>query len=141
MSIKYPGNWKVVENALGTIVAFMSPQDSASDTLSENVNIAAGTYTQKETLEEYRDGTTNGFPQLLEDYRQIEISEAKVNGYGGFKHVYTFKQRGITLKGAQYILYTKYFVYAVTFTATVDSYDTYLPTFEAMAKSFTSTRT
>lgn len=134
--IKYPSVWTKSEEIIGTIVAFLSPQESSSDSFRENLNVYIGNLSQSMTLDDYIDLSNNQLKQLITDYSIIDSSATTLAGNPAHKVIFTGKQGGFNLKWMQVYMIKNNRDYVISYTAEEDKYSYFLGTIQEMINSF-----
>ncbi len=135
--IKYLSDWTKQEQVMGSIVAFSSPQESASDIFLENLNvIVQDLSTQPMTLSDYTDLSVDQISRLITDSNIIDSSATTLAGNPAHKLVYTGKHEQHNLKWMQVWTIKNNKVYLISCTAEVDKYSDFLRTIQQMINSF-----
>lgn len=140
--IHYPSNWtRQEQEPFGTLalifVAFLSPQESASDMFLENINITVQDLSnQPMTLDEYTNLSINQMSQYITDFNIIDSSVTTLVGNPAHKIVYTGKEGQNNLKWMQIWTIKDNKAYVITYTAKIDTYSNFLGTIQQMINSF-----
>ena len=138
-SLKYPPSWALKENALGVVVAFISPPESALDIYQENVNIVIQDLPpeKKISLEDY---SALAIKQLHAVFGQnITILESKPTYFLGkpaYKLVYFGKGVEADLKWMHVCRIIDSRAIQFTYSALSSRFDQYLSSVEKMISSF-----
>jgi serine/threonine-protein kinase len=141
IKLVYPKEWEKKVGELGTIVAFLSPPESASDTFRENVNIAIEDISSRPmTLDEYTNLSLSQLDQFVQNANVLESGEDTLGGIRAHRLVYTGEMESngkiYTLKWLQVYTIKNNKVYMFTYTSAEDSYSDYLDSVEQMIDSF-----
>jgi eukaryotic-like serine/threonine-protein kinase len=135
--IKYPSDWTKNEQVMGTVAAFLSSQESASDIFQENLNvIVQDLSTQPMTLEEYTELSVGQVEQFITDANILDSSATTLDGNSAHKVVYTGKQGQYNLKWMQIWTVKDNTAYVLSYTAEVNKYSDFLDTAQEMINSF-----
>ena len=135
--IKYPSDWTKHEQVMGTVAAFLSPQESASDIFQENLNVIIQDLSvQPMTLEEYTELSVGQVEQFITDANIIDSSATTLDGNSAHKVVYTGKQGQYNLKWMQIWTVKDDTAYVLSYTAEVNKYNDLLDTAQEMVNSF-----
>jgi eukaryotic-like serine/threonine-protein kinase len=137
-SIKYPGNWELIENYMGVItVIFISPMEFEYDSFRENVNIIAHDVSEYNiTLEEYNELSVEQIKQTITDV-DIKSNEAfTLNGNPAYRVEYTGVQGESTLKWMQIYTIKGNNAYIITLTADIERFDEFAGFTENMINEF-----
>lgn len=141
ISLIYPKDWEKKVGKMGTVVAFLSPPENASDEFRENVNIVIEDISsQPMTLDEYTNLSLNQLDQFVQNPNILESSEDTLSGIRAYRLVYTGEMESngnvYALKWLQVYTIKNNKVYMFTYTSAEDSYSDYLDSVEEMIDSF-----
>jgi serine/threonine-protein kinase len=137
IKIGYPADWTKKEQYMESVVAFLSPKESPSDTFQENVNIIVQDLSaQPMTLEEYTELSINQIGQLVTNANIIESEATSLANNPGHKLVYTGIQGEYELKWMQIWTIKDNKAYIITYTAQIDKYSDFLEPVKQMIDSF-----
>ncbi|MBF0484890.1 MAG: hypothetical protein HQL16_00080 [Candidatus Omnitrophica bacterium] len=89
-SIKYPGDWKVVErNQPGAIVGFVSPKEGPLDTFLENIAITKTDLSKRPmTMKEYTDLTIKQMTAIFNNIKVVESADLLLSRHLAHKFVF-----------------------------------------------------
>lgn len=141
ITIVYPEDWEKKTGEMGTVVAFLSLREGASDDFRENVNIAIQDLSaQPMTLDEYTNLSLSQLDQYIQNPNVIESSKTTLDGNPAHKLVYTgeMEQQDVRylLKWLQVYTIKGDKLYLITYTSKEDSYSDYLDNVQKMIDSF-----
>ena len=135
--IKYPSDWTKQEQVPGLVAAFLSPQESASDTYQENFGVfIEDLSTQPMTLEEYTELSVTSIEQLITDANILDSSTTTLDGNSAHKVVYTGRLEQYNLKWMQIWTVKDNTAYVLTYVSEVNKYNDFLDTVQEMVNSF-----
>ncbi|MBD2595289.1 serine/threonine protein kinase [Nostoc spongiaeforme FACHB-130] len=137
VKINYPDNWAVQEtpNAVTQdIVTFLSPKQSDSDQFQELVTIRVEALSS--TLDESKDLFIREVKNTVDDAQIESSSEITLANQRANQLVFTGKIDNGRLKSLQVWTLQNDNAYIITYTATVDEYNNFLPIAEKMIQSF-----
>ncbi|MGB2754571.1 MAG: hypothetical protein WBD75_10330 [Phycisphaerae bacterium] len=135
-SIRFPAEWEQKENVMGSVVIALSPAEGADDAFRENVNVVVEALPSPMTLDEYFNLSMANLRKLLTEARQPEIADARIGGEAAKQVVYQTTMGQIRVKSMLYVAVKGQRGYAVTCSATPDSFDAYKARFEEIAGTF-----
>jgi hypothetical protein len=135
-SIRFPEDWERKENVMGTVVIALSPAQGADDAFRENVNVTVETLPSPMTLDEYFNLSMVNLGKLLTEARKPEVADARIGGEAAKRVVYQTTMGQIGVKGMLYVAVKGNRGYALTCSATPDSFDAYKARFEEIAGTF-----
>ncbi|ALF54357.1 serine/threonine protein kinase [Nostoc piscinale CENA21] len=137
VKINYPDNWAVQEtpNAVTQdIVTFLAPKQSDYDQFQELVTIRVEPLSS--TLDESKDLFIREVKNTVDDAQIESSSETTLANQRANQLVFTGKIDNGRLKSLQVWTLQNDNAYIITYTATVDEYDKFLPIAEKMIRSF-----
>jgi len=135
-SIRFPAEWEQKENVMGTVVIALSPAEGEADTFRENVNVVVEALPTPMDLEKYLELTVANLKNLLSAGQEPEVSDATLGGEKAKRVVYQTTMGQIGVKGTLYVAVKGNRGYAITCSATPDSFDAYKAQFERIAGTF-----
>jgi hypothetical protein len=135
-SIRFPAEWEQKENVMGTVVIALSPAEGADDPFRENVNVVVEALPAKMDLEKYLELSMANLKNLLSAGREPEVSDTTLGGEKAKRVVYQTTMGQIGVKGTLYVAVKGGRGYALTCSATPDSFDAYKARFEEIAGTF-----
>jgi hypothetical protein len=152
VEIKYPSDWEVDSQNYNegntrytTVVGFYSLFEDVNDLYTDNVEIVSDKIPYKKIdLSAYLDETTNIYKKDAKGFQLISSSQdATLAGLPAYKLTWTQESTGedpIPLKRTEIgTIFEDKNAIAVTYTAEEDSYEDYLPIFNEMVESLTTT--
>jgi len=135
-SIRFPAEWEQKENVMGSVVIALSPAEGAADTFRENVNVTVESLPSPMTLDEYFNLSMANLKNLLSAGQEPEVSDTTLGGEKAKRVVYQTTMGQIDVKGMLYVAVKGNRGYALTCSATPDSFDAYKARFEEIAGTF-----
>lgn len=124
LSIQYPSNFEAIEGFMGSVVAFMSPQESVDDDFFQNVNILTEDIAGYDiTLEEYTQLTIDGINALVTNatFEDQQTQGITVDGNEAVLVQYTGVQGQYTLRFKQVLTLVGDTAYVFTYTANAEN--------------------
>ena len=138
--IKYPADWKKVEEGLPSsmVVAFVLPRESDSDKYLQRLVIAINKLRVNMSVDEYSEAYINESGELYTDFKILESSASTLAGNPAHKIVFTWKEQDsdVVKKYMRLLSIKDKKAYIVAFDAEAGKYSDYLPTVEGMIDSF-----
>ena len=135
-SIRFPAEWEQKENVMGTAVMALSPAEGAGDTFRENVNVTVEALPTPMDLEKYFELSLLNLKKLLDGGQPPEVSDATLGGEKAKRVIYQTTMGQIGVKGMLYVAVKGNRGYALTCSATPDSFDAFRPTFDEIVGTF-----
>ena len=135
-SIRFPAEWEQKENVMGTVVIALSPAQGADDAFRENVNVTVEALPTPRTLDEYCNLSMANLKSLLSAGQEPEVSDTTLGGEKAKRVVYQATMGQIGVKGVLYVAVKGDRGYAITCSATPDSFDAYKAQFERIVGTF-----
>jgi eukaryotic-like serine/threonine-protein kinase len=135
-SVDYPSTWRVKE--ISKVTTFLSPRESKEDKFAENVSVVVEDLSgvpQNISLLDYHRKSISNAPRTLPEFKVLEEARTKFNGRDCIAVLYTAKLKGTHFKFKAYLLMVGTDAYTLTFTATEDDFDRFLPEAERMMHS------
>lgn len=138
LSIAYPDDWRMQENVMGTVVMFLSPTESETDTFSENVNVVTQDLSKSPmSLDDYTDLNLQQLGTVISDFKLIESGATTMDGMKATYVVYSGTQGVNDLMFRQvWAIDNNDMAYVLTFSAMVDKYESVLPMSDQMFETF-----
>jgi len=130
----YTNDWKYLEGIYGSLVTFFSPQGSG-DLFRENLGVSVEKLPSSLTIQQYYDTTKTQLGKLIKDFKELSTEDVVVAGLPAKKIVYEGSQQSYKLKWEQVFLIKDKNVYLFTYTATAESFPSYLAQVDEMIKS------
>jgi len=135
-SIRFPAEWEQKENVMGTVVIALSPAEGEADTFQENVNVVVEALPAPMDLEKYLELGMANLKNLLSAGQEPEVSDTTLGGEKAKRVVYQTTMGQIGVKGTLYVAVKGHRGYALTCSATTDSFDAYKARFAEIAGTF-----
>ena len=135
-SIRFPAEWEQKENVMGTVVIALSPAEGEADAFRENVNVVVETLPTPMDLGKYLELSMANLKKLLAVGQAPEVSEATLGGEKAKRVVYQMTMGQISVKSTLYVAVMGRRGYAITCSATPDSFDAYQEPFEKIVETF-----
>lgn len=135
-SISFPKTWELKEKYRETDVIALSPQENSADRFRENVNVITSDLGQVYSLDTYYKANIENAEKGLNKFKQVQLTDIKINGIPTKRLVYTHEMQDISIKVIAFVLVKGKMGCVITCTALPDSYSKYEKTFDEVAKSF-----
>jgi len=135
-SIRFPAEWEQKENVMGAAVIALSPAEGADDTFRENVNVVVEALPTPMDLERYFDPSMAILKNPLSAGQEPEVSDVALGGEAAKRVVYRMTMGQVAVKSLLYVAVKGRRGYAITCSATPDSFDAYQARFEEIAGTF-----
>lgn len=137
VKIKYPEAWtrQDVKNPVTQeLVIFLSPKQSDSDKFQEKLTISLEDLSS--TLDESRNLFIQEIKNSVSEAKIVDSSETTLANKRANQLIFTGKDGENSLKNLQVWTLKGEQAYVITYTATIDDYERFLPTAEKMIQSF-----
>lgn len=134
ISVGYPGDWKILDGFMSTVVSFLSPLTGPEDNLTENANILVESY-EPGKAPTLRESTDRAMQQLeaLEGFTIHNMNRsAIVDVYPAVSLTYSAGNSDQMLTFKQVWTMHKNALYVFTFAASPQTYREYVGAFEKM---------
>lgn len=134
--IAVPEGWVTVEDQGMMRMVTLSPSEDADDAFRENVNVVLDGVPSGMTPTEYAE---QSFALLAEGTEGLEIvasDGAVLGGRIALRSIYEHSYEGRRLRVMSYLLIVGRRAYVITATAPEETFERYVPIFEAIASSF-----
>lgn len=139
-SIKCAINWMAGEEQEGLAVSFRAPIDLKHPDFIPNVNIVVQDLSEAPEFMDLKQFTVlslSQVEQMFDNFTIVEkVKDCLMDDIIGYEVVYTGSQQGLELKFWQKWAIKKPKAFVLTYTATEDQYDSFLPTAKLMIDSF-----
>ena len=134
--VDLPDTWESREGFMGTKVIALSPQEGSSDTFRENVNVVTEQLQFPMTEKEYTQASLSAMEKFLTDFQLekrgvFEADKGKISYF-----IYSHRQGVFRLKVLAGLAVSGSRGYAVSFTAPVETFAKWKPTFERILLTF-----
>jgi len=142
ISMNYPGNWRMEEGTTSDpVVSFLSPREGSDDQFTENVNVAVTdlsadpslSLTQVMDLWVQQNESDPSFSSFMVASRE----STSVFGLDAEQVTYLAEGQGLSVKGRTTIFLKESMAYIFTYSAEVESFDTFLGGLETILTSTT----
>jgi len=136
--ISYPLEWEIAEDFMGSVVMFLSPQETSEDTFRENLNIMVQDLTaQPMTLEQYTEISMGQFRQIVTDFKILSpLAQSSLLNYPGHELHFTGKQGQHKLTWYSTWSLIDHNAYILTCTGEKKRFKRFWPTFREMVSAF-----
>jgi hypothetical protein len=134
-SLVIPEDWEKQENVMGCALTALSPLEGQGDQFRENVNVVVEELPRKLSLDDYVGLSRQNQEKLMTDFNVEKEADAKIGEIAAKQLVYTHRMGQINAKLLQYVLVEGKKGFAVTCTATPESYDKYVEQFQTIVNS------
>jgi serine/threonine-protein kinase len=135
-TIGYPKEWDKQEGAAGSAVAFLSPQESASDDFRENVNVLVQMLPDKVTLDQYTKLSLDQAPKLITGFDLLDEGSTTLAGSPAHHVHYRGEQGAFRLEWKQVWTVQNGRAFVLTYTAERERYGADLTIAGAMFATF-----
>jgi eukaryotic-like serine/threonine-protein kinase len=125
-SVSYAPGWDRKQGVAGAVVAFLTAQESASDTFRDNVTVVVQALPQGTTLQDYLDKSLADLPRFLKRFHLIEQQSSTLGGLPARTLHYTGETSGISLENRQMFAVAADRAYLITYSAEPSAYDRFL---------------
>jgi len=133
-SFDFPVEWTIKEDNFN--IKIFTPRN---DDINENIVIVTQQLQKFLSVDEYYEETIRQFKDTLEWFKEIEskdIIKWKLK-WKTIVYEHTIKDKNLTLKSLQtFLMWPENRVYSINYTATKDSFDTYIKWVELIINSF-----
>jgi len=134
-SILFPQGWEIREQG-PTIVMALSPREGAADPFRENINVCAENLNRTVTIEEYMSASLVSMRRMLKGFQELSRGTQIIGDRKSAWLIYTHSTFGKPVKGIVYLFVKGNRGYAVTCTATEETFDNYIETFRKTVATF-----
>jgi hypothetical protein len=137
-SIAFPSNWAIKRNQMGAALIGIAPLAHPADTFAPNVNVNVVDNSSGLDLDQFysRQFDANAALRILRDFSMIQQGDATIGSRPVKQVVYVHRTPTHSLKVLAYLVLAGATGYVITCSATVDRFEEYLPTFEAICACF-----
>lgn len=132
-SVSYPDNWAKMSESPDYLVGFVEPE--AGQDFQANYLVSHEEVPATKDLHEYFDTVKRGLQRKFREYTSVSEEEITIDGMLAKKHICTHSEKKTTFKQMLICLKQGKVGWLVVFTSTVDGFETYQPTFEAIMAS------
>jgi len=135
-ALDFPEDW--TEQQPGGIILLLatSPMEGGADPFRENVNVVVEQYAAGRDFDQYVAGSLLSLSTALSGYSTIESDGAELAGRSARRIVYTGRLDNITLYNLIYIVDGGDRAWTITCSATPESFDRWVTTFDQIAETF-----
>ncbi len=135
-SIKYPPAWQTQESFAGTEIIGYVPAESPMQDWRENVNVVIENLPTEMTSEAYDNAAHEMMEKYLTDLNVVGSAAATLDGRDAVRYEHSHRMGTRQLRVLGYSVVKGRRAYVITCTATPETYDATLPTFEDIVKTF-----
>jgi hypothetical protein len=136
--IDVPPGWQALRDLGMMRVAVVSPQEGATDSFQENVNVVLDGLPPGMTWEAYEQRSLAQMQQGMADFATVESGEVEVGAHSATRSIYEHTLNGRRLRVLNYTIREGDRVYVITGSAPADTFERYASTFDDVARSFTT---
>lgn len=133
--LTFPKDWQVQHDYMGCLIMGLSPLENEYDQFRENGNAVMEKLPGSMTYDEYTNANLETMKRVMTNFVVIETSDDEVNGFECKKIVYTHTMGQLDIKVLSYFLVDGKEGYVLTFSASPEQYEKYLPEFKRIAGS------
>lgn len=134
--ISAPADWEVLRDQGGARWAAVSRLTGSGDTFRESVNLVTEEVATPTSLSRYLEDQLARVGREVGPVQVLESDDRVFGGQPASRLVYQMATNGREVRAISYIFILSGRAYVLTGTAEADQFDEYLPTFEAMARTF-----
>lgn len=135
-SISYPIDYSVQNDVYGTEVMGLSPVENVNDKFRENVNVISEQIPDTMGLDEYYKLSIGYMKKLMTDFKIYDTGKDRIYNVDA-KYIICYHRMGeIKLKVLLYILVKNNHGYAISCTASPESFNIYKEQFKKIAATF-----
>lgn len=134
--LTFPAGWEIKHDYMGCKIMGLSPIENEYDNFRENGNLVIEKLPQSVSAEEYNRLSLNAMKGLLTNFEVISSSPAVINEYTCSKMIYTHTMGQMNIKVLSIFIVDGNDGYVLTFSASPESFDKFLPEFNNIADSF-----
>jgi hypothetical protein len=135
-ALDFPEDWTEQQPSGIILLLATSPMEGVADPFRENVNVVVEQYVEGRDFGQYVAGSMLSLSTALSSYSTIESDEAELAGRSARRIIYTGRLDNITLYNLAYIVDGGNRAWTITCSATPESIDTWIDTFEGIVASF-----
>lgn len=136
-SIKYLKSWEKLENIVGASVAFRRPKENKADLFLENLNVVVENLPEEKiSLDQYNQAALKLLKKALPSIQLVETSQTTLAGTPAVQNIYTYHDAGPNLRLMQVYTLSNNKAYVISYTATDEHFQKYLPLIQEMLGSF-----
>ena len=134
-SLVFPPGWARKENVMGTTVMAMRPEE-AGEEFRENVNVVVERLASPMDVGEYLSLSLANLSRLLAEGAELEVADAELGGAPAKRIIYETTLGQVRVKGLLVLAVKGQRGYAMTCSATPETFETFRPTFDEIAGTF-----
>jgi hypothetical protein len=134
-ALDYPANWKKSDIPQLDFILF-APSTQANGFPHASMNIVSEKVGAEVTLEQFYKESADNLQKALKDVNVEKSGSSNLSGVPVKWLLYTHNMQGVTFRVIQYFVVANESIYLITFSAANDAFDSYLPAFEEILRSF-----
>lgn len=135
-ALDFPEDWTEGQATGIVLLLATSPIEGGVDPFRENVNVVVEGYAEGRDFDQYVAGSLLSLSTALSGYSTIESDGAELAGRSARRVVYTGRLDNVTLYNLIYIVDGGNRAWTITCSATPESFDTWVDTFEGIVATF-----
>jgi len=135
-TITFPKMWTVRESDGAVPLLATSPLDDPNDTFREKLNIIVQDFPKAPSLEDYSKTFIDDITKNSEAFTILKVVDGAIDGAPAKALCYTCTSQHVGLQNLSYLIAKDTRVYAITCTATPETYAQYKAVFQGIVLSF-----
>ena len=124
-AVVYPTDWESNEG-FGVSAMFLSLQESEEDAFRENFSVVTEELPTPMSVSDYYDASLVHLESLIPEFNELSKTETTIAGIDALEIMYQGTQDGVVLQRNQVFLVKDTKAYIMTYTATEDTYESFL---------------
>lgn len=134
-ALDYPADWKKSDIPQLDLILF-APSTQANGYPHASMNIVSEKVGSDVTLDQFYKESAANLQAALKEVNVQKSGSSVVNGISTKWMIYTHTMQGVTFRVIQYFVVANGSIYLITFSVANDAFDSYLPAFEEILRSF-----
>ncbi len=135
-SIEEPSGWTTSESSSGTVVVTFYEPSTDNDSFAL-IEVDVSTITESITFEEISATLQDQYQTAFDSFNVISESGEAINGVDAYEITAAITVQGMNFRLKQDIMIKNSRIYIVSYAATMDRYQQFLPDFEDSLQTFT----
>ncbi len=131
--LTFPAGWEIKHDYMGCAIMGLSPLENEYDNFRENGNLVIEKLPQSVTATEYNKLSVNVMGNMLTNFEIISTSPAVIKEYNCSKMIYTHTMGQVNIKVLCFFIVDGKDGYVLTFSASTENFDKFLPEFNKIA--------